>query len=125
MESAFSLLRTSWSSSNTSILCHVRPHRDATKPIIDPAMTDEAQYLLVRLILRKPEKWYRSDSLKTSYQKDIPNLANAMDNLCARSLNLPSQSNRRNPQTKKEPQYIVIDDSDEGSQNGILPTRSG
>ncbi|KAG8887334.1 hypothetical protein FRB98_000203 [Tulasnella sp. 332] len=66
-----------------------------------------AQYLLVRLILRKPEKWYRSDGLTEAYKEDIPNLNSAINALCLKSNDGPCSS------VDRQPEYITIYDSDD------------
>lgn len=73
-------------------------------------ITDTAQYLLVRLILRKPEKWYRSDALTEAYKEDIPNLNLAINELCMKPMD---NTMTPCPSVKKQPEYIVIYDSDD------------
>ncbi|KIO34751.1 hypothetical protein M407DRAFT_16703 [Tulasnella calospora MUT 4182] len=72
------------------------------------ALSYPARYLLVRLILRKAQKWHRSDALNRNYHLDIPDLNAAIDELSKPFT--PTQT----PQVKDDgPEYIVIEDSDD------------
>ncbi|KAG9013848.1 hypothetical protein FRB94_004227 [Tulasnella sp. JGI-2019a] len=74
------------------------------------ALPYTARYLLVRLILRKPEKWYRSDSLTGAYKQDIPNINVAINALCR----TPSDGSGGSCSlARKQPEYITIYDSDD------------
>lgn len=72
------------------------------------ALSYPARYLLVRLILRKAEKWHRSDALNRNYHLDIPDLNAAIDELSKPFTPIPT------PQVKDDGrEYIVIEDSDD------------
>ncbi len=84
-----------------------------TRPLNEAAI-DPAQFLLIRLILRKSGKWHRSDHLNKAYRRDISDLKSAIESLCR-----PLMSGQVNPETKipEDSKYIVILDSDdEGEQ---------
>ncbi|KAG8895836.1 hypothetical protein FRC01_012177, partial [Tulasnella sp. 417] len=72
------------------------------------ALSYPARYLLVRLILRKAQKWHRSDALNRNYHLDIPDLNAAIEELSKPFT--PTEE----PQVKDdEREYIVIEDSDD------------
>lgn len=86
------------------------------KPPLHGTFLDPARYLIVRLILRKAQKWHRSDALNRNYHLDIPDLNAAIDELSKPFT--PIQT----PQVKDdEREYIVIEDSDDEGERGSAP----
>ncbi|KAG8908522.1 hypothetical protein FRB99_005882 [Tulasnella sp. 403] len=69
------------------------------------------RYLLIRLVLRKPGKWHRSDKLKKTYQADVPQIAGAITQLCQAVEAIPLQPSTICTQGGTE--YITIYDSDD------------
>ncbi|KAH7107558.1 VRR-NUC domain-containing protein [Auriculariales sp. MPI-PUGE-AT-0066] len=80
------------------------------------ALTYEAQYLLLRLSLRKEGQWLSFSGLDKSYHADLgPHLASAMHELCG-TVPPPTETSSRKPKAAAKPEPEVIDltlDSDD------------
>jgi fanconi-associated nuclease 1 len=78
---------------------------------------DEARYLLVRLCLRKEEKWHRLDQLK--YQREIGDptkITNAIRQLCDDRQVHEAPKTQEVKQEEKEIIDLTLDDEEDGPQ---------